>query len=121
MDRQGEQIVKLPRSIQAWGTPDFGDELKAELGSLDAEQWPLQQALCSGNYVLDEPPTVMINGVDEHEDAIVVRVGLFFAGINAGSCCNNDPTPVEPHSEYCVVQLTIDRATGETGIALLDT
>ena len=113
--------MKLIRAIQAWGTPHFRDELTAEIACMGVTEWPLQQALRSGNYVLDQPPTVMINGVDENGEAIVVRVGLFFAVADAGSCCNGDPSQVEPHEEYCVVQLTVDRSTGETRVELLDT
>ncbi|MCP5413031.1 MAG: hypothetical protein H6961_00200 [Chromatiaceae bacterium] len=88
---------------------------------MDTAELPLQRALRYGNYVLDQPPTVIINGVDEREGAIVVRAGLFFAGVDAGSCCASDPTPVESHQEYCVLQLTIDPATGDARIELLDT
>lgn len=113
--------MRLTRAIRAWGTPGFRNELKAEIERIGIGELPLQRALTSGNYVLDEKPTVLINGVDEHDDVIIARVGLFFAGINAGSCCAGDPTPVEPHLEYCVIQFDIDRATGETQVTLLGT
>jgi hypothetical protein len=48
---------------------------------------------------------VMINSVEQQGDYIVARIGLFFAEINAGSCCANDPTPANPHHEYCIIQL----------------
>ena len=112
--------MKLKRAVQAWGSPAFRDELKAELETLGVNDLPLQRALSSGNYVLDQKPMAMINAVEEHDGAIVARVGLFFAGMDVGSCCVNDPTPVEPHDEYCELRLSIDPATGDTRVTLLD-
>jgi len=45
-----------------------------------------------------------------------VRAGVFYRGIIAGSCCIDDPTPVEPHEEYCELEFRIDRETGETEV-----
>ncbi len=112
--------MKLTRALRAWGQPGFRAELKAELEQWQLSDLPLQQALRSGNRVMDERPTVMINGYDEGEEAIVARVGLIFAGLDAGSCCADDPTPVEPHCEYCEIQLVIDRTDGETRVTLME-
>jgi hypothetical protein len=94
--------------------------LKTEIEGIDLDQLPLRQALSAGNYLVDEKPTVIINALDEREGAILARVGLFFGCVNAGSCCADDPTPVEPHREYCVIQLEIARDTGETTARLVD-
>ena len=112
--------MKLTRTVRLSGTPKFRDALKKEIERMGIDELPLRQALHGGNFLLDEKPVVMVNGVDELQDTIVARVGLFFAGIDAGSCCANDPSPVQPHHEYCVIQLEIERATGETCITLLD-
>ena len=50
----------------------------------------------------------------------MARGWTVFAGIDAGSCCANDPTPSQPHHEYCVVQLEIEYETGETKVRLID-
>lgn len=112
--------MKLCRAMQAWGTPAFRDVLGEEIRRLPVGELPLQQALRSGSFVLDEPPEVIVNGIDEYPDRLDVRIGLFFAAIDAGSCCADDPTTVEPHQEYCVIRLEIERATAETRIVLLD-
>lgn len=113
--------MKLTRALRAWGQPGFRTELKAELEQLGVMDLPLQQALRSGNRVMDEKPTVMINGYEEAEDAIIARVGLIFSGVDSGSCCAGDPTPVEPHVEYCEIQLEIDRTDGEARLTLIGT
>lgn len=112
--------MDLKRAIESWGTPGFRDVLKEEIGRMDAAAFPLQQALTRGNFLPGEKPGVMINGIDAFEDTIVVRVGLLFAGVDTGSCCADDPTPVQPHHEYCVIQLEIERATGQTRMTLLE-
>ena len=112
--------MRLTRTVRSWGTPGFRDVLKEEIERIGVDELPLRQALQRGNFLVDEKPVVMINGIDALEETIVARVGLFFAGIDTGSCCANDPTPVQPHHEYCVIQLEIDRATGKTRITLLD-
>jgi hypothetical protein len=61
----------------------------------------------------------MIHSIDDRGGHVAVRVGLFFAGINAGACCADDPTPVETHREYCVVEMQIDLATGEAQVELV--
>ena len=62
-----------------------------------------KQALRFRATMLDQPPTVMINGVDENGEAIVVRVGLFFAVADAGPAATATLRS-KPHEEYCVVQ-----------------
>ena len=61
----------------------------------------------------------MINNVSDAQSVIRVTVGIFYTGIIAGCSCADDPTPVEENTEYCEVQLEIDKKTAETTIALL--
>lgn len=112
--------MKLDKTVRAWGTPEFQEVLKNEIEQRAVDELPLSQALRYGNYVADERPAVMIQRVEQQGSFIVTRVGVFFAGIDAGSCCANDPTPIQPHHEYCVVQLEIEHATGETKVRLID-
>lgn len=112
--------MRLAKSIKAWGTAKFREVLKDEIEHLMISEFPLAQALQFGNFVADERPAVMINSIEDRGDHVAVRVGVFFAGINAGACCADDPTPVESHHEYCVVQMEVDMATGETQARLAD-
>ena len=112
--------MRLAKSVRAWGTPKFREVLKDEIAHLAISELPLAQALQFGNFVADERPTVMINSIEDRGDHVAVRAGLFFAGINAGACCADDPTPVESHHEYCVVQMQVDLATVEAQAHLVD-
>ena len=112
-------MIRLPNAPPAWGTPGFNDILKRELEQLDSDQLPLQQGLSTCSHVAGEGFKVMVIKAADAGDFIRARVGIFYAGIIAGCSCADDPTPVEAQSEYCEVQLDIDRRTGETTVALL--
>ncbi|HUX63401.1 hypothetical protein [Sulfuricella sp.] len=112
-------MLRLIKSLNAWGTPDFEGTLKVEIEQLGAEQLPLQQGLSTSSYALDDKLDVRIIGVTEEAGFIRAKVGIFYAGITPGCSCADDPTPVEEQVEYCVVQLDINKITAETTVALL--
>lgn len=112
-------MIRLAKTLNAWGTPGFEDILKQELEQLGVNQLPLQQGLTTGSYALDENLKVLINAVSEEAGFIRIRAGIFYAGIIAGCSCADDPTPVDEQSEYCQVQVDIDKLTAETTVTLL--
>ena len=112
-------MIRLTKSLNAWGTPDFKDILKAEIEQMGAEQLPLQQGLSTSSYALDDKLHALIINVTEEANFIRAKVGIFYTGIIAGCSCADDPTPVEEQTEYCVVQLDINKMTAETTVALL--
>ena len=107
------------KALEAWGTPEFEDALKKEIEQIDAGQLPLQQGLKTGSYALDGKHKAMIIRASEEADVVRVKAGIFYSGILTGCACADDPTPVNEESEYCVVQLDIDKSTAETRITLL--
>ena len=113
------EMIRLTKTLNAWGTPDFKDILKKEIEQMDAGQLPLQQGLSTGSYAIGDKLNAMIIGVSEGAGFIRVKAGIFYSGIIAGCSCADDPTPVNEESEYCVVQLDINKLTAETTIALL--
>jgi len=112
-------MIQLTKSLNAWGTPDFENILKAEIAQLGAEQLPLQQGLSTSSYALDDKLKVRIISVSAGADLIHAKAGIFYSGIIAGCSCADDPTPVEEQNEYCEIVLDIDRMTAETTINLL--
>jgi hypothetical protein len=112
--------MRLPESARAWGTPDFPATLKRELAE-HADELPLQQALTGTSAVADEAITVVFLDAQATEARIDAKVGVFFGGILAGCSCADDPTPVEAQTEYCELQLMIDRASGAAEAVLIET
>ena len=105
---------------KAWGTPGFEAALKEEIQGLDTRMLPLQQGLSQSSHVSDATISAVILGVTETPEFIRVKTGIFYAGIIAGSCCNDDPTPVDEITEYCEVMFEINKATAVTVATLLD-
>lgn len=112
-------MIKLSKALAVWKTPDFENVLKAEIQEMDVELLPLQQGLSLSSYVSDAAISVLILNVTEMTDIIRAKTGIFYAGINAGSCCADDPTPVCDVTEYCEVQFDIHKTTAATTINIL--
>lgn len=112
-------MIQLSKSLNAWGTPEFGNALKMEIEQLDAQQIPLQQGLSNSSHVTDRPFQIMILSAREEPGLIQVRLGVFYTGVIAGCNCADDPSPVDEQNEYCVVQLDIDRMTADATVTLL--
>jgi len=112
-------MVRLTKTLNAWGTPDFENTLKQEIAQIGAEQLPLQQGLSTSSHVVDNKLDVMILNVSEEAGFIRAKAGIFYTGIIAGCSCADDPTPINENNEYCVVQLDIDKVTAETTVTLL--
>ena len=113
------KMIRLTKTLAAWGTPDFEDTLKEEIEQLGAEQLPLQQGLSTSSYALDNKVKVRIISASEEANYIHAKVGIFYTGIIAGCSCADDPTPINENNEYCEVQLEINRTTAETTVTLL--
>ena len=105
-------MIKLERSVQAWGTAGFEEIFKRELAR-QAAALPLQQAMTGGNYVSEAPLGVMINHIDDSGAGLCVSAGIFFRSVIGGCSCADDPSPASDIEEYCEIMLEIDRHTGE--------
>lgn len=110
--------LRLPETAAAWGTPTFAEALQRELRA-HAAALPLQQALAHTSTALPETLEAMLIAAREDEGRLVLRVGLFFAGITGGCSCADDPTPVEPEPEYVEAEIGIDLSTAEARCALM--
>ena len=112
-------MIRLTNALSAWGKPDFESVLKNEIEGLGAENLPLQLGLSTGSHVTDGKVDVMIIGVSDHASVIRAKAGIFYSSIIAGCSCADDPTPVDEHTEYCEVQIDLDKITAETKVMVL--
>jgi hypothetical protein len=112
-------MIRLTRTVSAWGTPEFDAVLKAEIEQLGVDRLPLQQGLSHSSHVAGDPPRAMVLNVSADPERIRARAGIFYSGIVAGCSCADDPTPVEAQPEYCEVQIDIDRTTARATVTLL--
>jgi len=112
-------MIKLIKTLKAWGTENFEAIAKMEIEQLSEKQLPLQQALSNSSYALDTNLKAIIINASEEENIIRVKSGIFYTGIIYGCNCADDPTPVDELPEQCEVQLEINKLTAETNITLL--
>ena len=113
-------MIRFAAALRAWGTPEFNDVLKREIEALEGTQLPLQEGLTSSSHALYERVGAMIIDVSDAGSVIRAKAGIFYTGVVAGCSCADDPTPLTEQTEYCVVQLSIDKATAETTLRLLE-
>lgn len=119
MDTKTKSAV-LTRSLSAWGSDAFDVTLKEEIAQLGADFLPLQQGLSGGSTSLDSNLGVMILRITEMPDRLQVRAGIFYSSIVSGCSCSDDPTPIDVNREYCVVELEINRESGEIRATLAE-
>ena len=112
-------MIKLTNSLNAWGLPAFENTFRDEVGALDSEQLPLQQGLMQSSHVSDSGFSVVILNSSDTSKVIQVKTGIFYSGVIAGSCCSDDPTPLNEQTEYCEIEFEISKSTAETKITLL--
>ena len=116
----GKQLLKLTDVLKAWETPDFERAFKENIQELDKGILPLQEGLSQSSHVGDEKISVIVLNTTETTESICVKTGIFYAGIIAGSCCADDPTPGSENTEYCEVLFEINKNSAETAMILLD-
>lgn len=112
-------MIRLTDALNAWGTPGFEERLRMGIEALGTADLPLQQGLARTSHALAGTVRAMPIAAVETRGSIRAKVGVFFSGVIAGCSCADDPTPVDEQTEYCVLQVEIDRATAEATITLL--
>lgn len=112
-------MILLPETLAAWNTPGFEAAFKREAASLDPKLLPLQQGLSHSNHALDDDLEFVLLEAHEDDDLLVIKAGIFYQGIVAGCSCADDPTPIEPQTEYCEVLFEIQTSDGQAEIELL--
>lgn len=112
-------MFQLDKSLHAFGDARFEKILKLEIEHLDAKLLPLQQGLSIGGYALYDTFNVMIIGISDLGNHLLVKAGIFYHGVIAGCSCADDPSPTDVTTEYCEVLFKINRVTGEASVALV--
>jgi len=112
-------VIKLVHASEAWGTPDFEKTLKDEIHTIDTGLLPLQEGLSRSSHVSEGAISVVVLSAAETSEVIRVKTGIIYAGIIAGSCCADDPTPMSEQTEYCEVQIDINKVTAEAAVTIV--
>lgn len=103
--------IRLAHCLEAAGSTDFADCLARALKALPAGSLPLQGGCDQGGLADDSDISASVLSVDQTEDCMVARVGVFFTEIVGGCNCNDDPLEA---NAYCVLEVAVDRIDGAT-------
>lgn len=92
---------------------------KKELQQIDSASLPLQKGLSFSSAVGDNPINFVILKIEENDEFVLIKSGIFYTGIIAGCSCSDDPTPLDEQNEYCEVLFSINKLSAETSVKLL--
>lgn len=117
------QTISLPNTLSAWQNqaeaPILKQALTEELNQFDKTQLPLQSGLTQGSWVVDQPIQLMILDQQSTTQTLTIKALVFYSSLNAGSCCENDPSPNCELTETITVLLQISRQDALTQVRLL--
>ena len=106
-------MIIFEESLKEWNSPLFADVLQQEIKRLSVDDLHLQKALRYGSYASTENLKLIILSVDESDQNILAKVGVFYIGIIAGCDCADDASTTSEQNEYCELDVTINKQTGE--------
>jgi hypothetical protein len=105
-------MIRLTRTLDAWGKPDFNAVFKHDIEQLDPSALPLQHTVFNGGAGI----SAVVIGAADDSDLIRAKAGVFYAAMQGFSHCEDDAGPVDEQNEYCELQFDIDKKTAETAI-----
>lgn len=111
-------MIRLSRSLQAWGKPDFNAVFKQDIEALDTRELPLQHIVSANGS--ERPLSAIVIGAAENADSrIVAKAGVYYPALVGFSHCDDDTGPVDEQNEYAELQFDIDKTTGEAAVTLV--
>jgi len=108
-------MIKLIKSLQAWNTRTFAETLQAEIQQLSAAALPLHQCSGQGGMVDHDSISASILASRATEQALEIRLAVFFTERIGGCSCHDDPLVQNSYGELLV---SIDRQTSAASISL---
>lgn len=107
-------MIRLPRTRDAWGKPDFNAVFKQDIEQLDTRELPLQHAVSNNGKAISA--VVIAAADDSASDVIRAKAGIFYGAMLGFSSCDDESGPADAQNEYCELQFDIDKRTAETAI-----
>jgi hypothetical protein len=97
------------KCLEAKDSSDLAQELCSTLKALPSGTLPLEAGRSQGGMVDDRDIAATVLGMEQTADHLLARVGVFFTEVVGGCNCNEEPIEV---NAYCLLEVRIDRATG---------
>lgn len=109
-------MLKLLHTIEQHDPDALIRTLKRELESGVGATLPLDQGTGEGGYSDASNLQVTVLGIDQDDDILHARIGVFFTEIVANCGCGDEPVH---KPAYCQMALRIERSTGATTASLI--
>ena len=110
-------MTTLKKSVQAWGTSQFGSTLKAELEMLRSDVLPITHVIAEGNNLDESNLGVIINDISDDQQYIYAKAGIFFSEIISCITCSGGDGMCD--EAYCEILVKIDKNSGSAEFAPL--
>ena len=109
-------MLKLSHTIEQDDFDILKRVLKQELESGAGAHLPLEQGTVEGGYTDATDLQVTVLDIEQDEQLLGARIGVFFTEIVANCSCGDEPLH---KPAYCQMRLSIDRTTGETTASVM--
>lgn len=104
-------MIRLTRTVEAWGKPDFNAVFKQDIEQLNAKELPLQHADA------ERISAVVIGAADDDASNLIhARAGIFYGAMLGATNCEDESGPADEQNEYCELQFDIDKKTAEAAV-----
>ncbi len=110
-------MPRLVRALQNWEGDTLAVILTDEIKQLSMETLPLQQAVSPGSYVDVQNLGLSLLSRQACDEAVRLRVGVFFTEIVASCGCGDEPMHL---NAYCELDISIKRTTAEATFAFTE-
>lgn len=112
-------MILLKNILKSLNNPEIKAIAKNELQKIDSSMLPLQQGLSFSSAVSSHPVNFIVLNIEENNDFVLIKSGIFYTGIVAGCSCSDDPSPTDEQNEYCEVLFSINKLSADTSVKLL--
>lgn len=110
--------LKLLVALSNWQTKEFPSALKNEIENLDLGSLPLDKCTCQGGFVDDSNIDATVLTINDDEDFIQAKVGIFFSEVVVSYCCEEEEPMVK--NAYCEIIFRINKVSAETGFEVIN-
>ena len=102
------------QALEYWGSDSFPHYFKRAFSKLSLSELPLL-ACCQHSGVIDkETISLSILTSSADEQAIHLKIGVFFCEILSGCACSDDPSQaIMLENSYCELSVKLDRHKAE--------
>jgi len=107
---RGSSETTLPKTLAAFGKPDFRKVLDEELGEI-AGDFPLEDLMDEGGWPDTDSLDISVSDVSDDPDSIIVTVQAFFTEMTRHSGCADLEDQAQPYKGNFTVTISKEEGT----------